>query len=426
MKAHVVIGANYGDEGKGLMTDALVRTLKAGTVVRFNGGAQAGHTVVVNDVSAAPVPSMRHVFKHLGAGTLAGADTLLTKDFIVNPILLRDEMSSLYQISSYAHRCSLVIDWDAPVTTHVDMLINQALERKRSNGRHGSCGVGINETVERSLNENYRLRANDLNDQTLVAQKLKMIIDEYLPARMTNLGLSDQIDQVKKKSKECNPAFIDAVEFLLNKAFIEPTSHHTFNGEHVVFEGAQGLCLDQDSKNFPYVTRSKTGCINALDFIERSSAGFDEVTFYYVTRCYLTKHGAGFLPYEQATPPFARIIERTNVSNEFQGDFRFALLDVDALRDRIFEDLAVAEQFINARSESVKSLFKKFNIKVNAELVVTCVDQADKNSVIIKNDEITAVKGSEIHKEIAKSVGFPWVYSSTGPTALDVKRELAS
>lgn len=77
--AIAVIGAGFGDEGKGLMTDYCCQRPKYTTVVRFNGGAQAGHTVVTPD-------GRRHVFSHFGSGTLRGAATFLSRFFICNPI----------------------------------------------------------------------------------------------------------------------------------------------------------------------------------------------------------------------------------------------------------------------------------------------------------------------------------------------------
>ena len=76
--ATVVIGANFGDEGKGLITDFETRRQDAQLVARFNGGAQAGHTVVTD-------AGQRHVFGHISAGTFAGASTYLASTFIVNP-----------------------------------------------------------------------------------------------------------------------------------------------------------------------------------------------------------------------------------------------------------------------------------------------------------------------------------------------------
>ena len=88
----IVIGANYGDEGKGLMTDYFAaqgaEQGKRVLVVTSNGGAQRGHTVTLPD-------GRRHVFHHFGSGTFAGADTFLCRNFILNPILYEEERSVL-------------------------------------------------------------------------------------------------------------------------------------------------------------------------------------------------------------------------------------------------------------------------------------------------------------------------------------------
>ena len=76
--ATVVIGANFGDEGKGLAVDSLVARDSDAAVIRFNGGAQAGHTVVAED-------GRRHVFSHFGAGAFLGAATFLSRFFVVQP-----------------------------------------------------------------------------------------------------------------------------------------------------------------------------------------------------------------------------------------------------------------------------------------------------------------------------------------------------
>src|SRR5206468_2979559 len=87
--AKVVIGANYGDEGKGLMTDYHAAHAGGdGIVVRFNGGAQAGHTVTTPG-------GMRHVFSHLGSGTLAGAATFLSRHFVCHPPMFFKELEKL-------------------------------------------------------------------------------------------------------------------------------------------------------------------------------------------------------------------------------------------------------------------------------------------------------------------------------------------
>src|SRR5512145_1535019 len=91
--ATAILGANFGDEGKGLMTDCFAARAPSRTlVVRTNGGAQAGHTVVT--------PSgRRHVFSHVGSGALSGAPTLLSRFFVSSPLLLEKEWPDLADLS---------------------------------------------------------------------------------------------------------------------------------------------------------------------------------------------------------------------------------------------------------------------------------------------------------------------------------------
>ena len=90
-KAYAVIGANFGDEGKGLMTDLFCRTDSSVINIRSNGGAQAGHTVCTSD-------GKRHIFSHIGSGSFAGADTYLSEFFILNPMLFSREQREFVQL----------------------------------------------------------------------------------------------------------------------------------------------------------------------------------------------------------------------------------------------------------------------------------------------------------------------------------------
>src|SRR5580692_10593922 len=114
MRARAVIGANFGDEGKGAVTDYLCAQ-GAGMVVRYNGGAQAGHTVVTPE-------GKRHVFHHFGSGTLASVPTFLSQFFVCNPLAAMYEVNELLTLGVnpllYAHPNCLV-------TTFADMIINQ-------------------------------------------------------------------------------------------------------------------------------------------------------------------------------------------------------------------------------------------------------------------------------------------------------------
>lgn len=309
MRARVVIGANFGDEGKGLVTDFLCAQ-GADVVVRFNGGAQAGHTVVTLD-------GARHVHKHVGSGTLQGIPTFLSQFFVCNPIAFFQELDDLKKLgitpAVYAHPQCLV-------TTFADMLINQRKESLRGMKRHGSCGIGVNETMRRSEIPELKITMADLWNGVDLTPQLDMICNKWAPFRSGEV--IDEPAMVEAFMKGCE-AFANYVKPLGISQCKDP-----------VFEGAQGLLLDQNNTEFhPHLTPSNTGMDNVR--ILCAQAGIDEIEAYYVSRTYLTRHGAGPLPGEDFE---LRYPDATNVENEHQGPLRFAPLDYEALRKRCLAD----------------------------------------------------------------------------------------
>ena len=138
----IVIGANFGDEGKGLMTDYFCAAAPSqALVVLSNGGAQRAHTVVTPE-------GYRHVFRHIGSGSFVDADTWMCKHFIVNPVIFIQEYRKLakHGIINF----NIYMDPRCKLTTIFDMLINQVIEINRGTNKHGSCGIGVYETVYRN------------------------------------------------------------------------------------------------------------------------------------------------------------------------------------------------------------------------------------------------------------------------------------
>lgn len=310
-RARIVIGANFGDEGKGLVTDYLC-SHGASVVVRFNGGAQAGHTVVTPD-------NERHVFHHFGSGSLLEVPTFLSQFFVCNPIMFFGE---LQQLQALGFRPAVFAHPDCLVTTLVDMLINQHKENRRGAGRHGSCGVGFHETIVRSENvPELKITMSDLwNGGSRLESQMGEICGKY--AKFRTGKIFDDATAIETFLKACR----EFAEYV-NPAGIGQC-------KDPVFEGAQGLLLDQDNKQFfPHVTHSKTGMHNVNVLCQQ--AGITNKEIYYVSRSYLTRHGAGPLPGEDAS---LRYEDDTNTPNTFQGTLRFAELDTDALRQRCRED----------------------------------------------------------------------------------------
>jgi len=311
MRARAVIGANFGDEGKGLMVDYLCAREGAGMVVRFNGGAQAGHTVVTPE-------SMRHVFSHFGAGTFCGVPTYLSSFFVLNPLLFLLELEALALLGVrplvYAHPNCIV-------TTFADMIINQSKEIARGDKRHGSCGVGINETINRSEIAELKITMSDLWNGAKIEPRLAAICTKYAEFRIGK-PIDNPEAMIEAFGRAC-AKFAEHVHPLGIDQCRDP-----------VFEGAQGLLLDQNNKQFfPHLTRSNTGMRNVRALCEQ--AKIRDIDIYYVSRTYLTRHGAGPLPGED---PALRFADRTNVDHPYQGPLRFGPLEIRALRERCKKD----------------------------------------------------------------------------------------
>lgn len=332
----VVIGANFGDEGKGLMADYFCHQAIAKRenciVVCHNGGAQRGHTVTTPD-------GLRHVFHHFGSGTFTGADTYFSKDFILNPIMFRKEWEEL---TSVGYQPVVFISKDCRIVTPFDMIINQIAEESRSDKRHGSCGMGIFETIKRY--ESYASASadsllNNLSGANTAA--LKLIREEYLPRRLKELGVSANADWMAIINNDgLISHYLDDLKFMNRHVFLTDDSVlHEY--QSIVFEGGQGLLLDQNNTEyFPHLTPSNTGLKNPAEMISRLFPASD-VEVCYITRPYLTRHGAGRLDNECRKEEINPYMEDlTNVPNPHQGTLRYGKMDAEKLKQRIRNDFA--------------------------------------------------------------------------------------
>ena len=332
--AKVVIGANFGDEGKGLMTDYFCNGLaENGRVlnVRFNGGAQAGHTVVDG--------LRRHVFSHIGAGSFnEKVDTYLSSDFIVNPILFRREIEGFYAKKIFP---IVYIDRRAQFTLPCDMMINQIVENSRGTDRHGSCGVGIFETIKRGEG---LIRIDQLHLKDTLNFTYDALIYEHVAKRLADLGVKNISieDLALLTSQNIWQHWREDVEFLVKHTqFVDSSILQKY--QNIVFEGAQGLLLDKDNTEyFPHLTPSNTGLHNILPLLNSIPDEVDLETCF-VTRSYFTRHGAGkFLTECHRTYLIDEsITDKTNVTNEFQGNFRYGFFDLDTFNKTIQRQIAM-------------------------------------------------------------------------------------
>lgn len=390
----IVIGANFGDEGKGLMTDYFCSQFPKDEKVlnaRFNGGAQAGHTVVEPN-------GRRHVFGHFGAGSfLPNVATYLGPEFIVNPILFRREWEKLREKGIfpmvYCHpNCIL--------TMPQDMMVNQFIEKRRVDGRHGSCGVGIYETILRSKETAYDAYVREA-DVYWTKHSCMPDPDYYNYERIEKITGFPLLEEEKALlvNQNIRAHYLEDLRFFMDHVvLIDARIFKRF--DNVVFEGAQGLMLDQNNFDFfPHLTPSNTGIDNILKFLGEDM----DIEVCYVTRPYLTRHGAGKLPDECTREEVGAKVDLTNHENEWQGALRYGKLNVKDLYVRCEKDFKKA-----------LNLYMDLNIK-------KCFAFTHMDEFATKDNEfpfISNVTGEEtITEVIDKCDGF---YASHGPTRCDI------
>lgn len=329
-----VIGMGFGDEGKGQVTDLLASSNKNPIVVRFSGGHQCGHTVNRNGV--------KHIFSNFGSGTLSIIPTYWSKFCTVDPIGLRNECEVLNEKNIVP---VLYIDPECPVVTPYDKVFNKQSKAVR----HGTCGVGFGDTLKREENY-YSLKYKDLIYKDVLSIKLKMI-SEYYAGINYNLYISVDDDEIN--------------EFLLccsNMCYKYPmrTLNIVNDYKTIIFEGSQGLLLDQHFGFFPHVTPSNIGLKN----IAYLGFNTDDIDLFLVTRAYQTRHGNGPMTNEDKKIVIDNENE-TNVFNEYQGSFRTTMMDLDLLKYSIGCD-----ELINKNK--------------NKTIVVTCMDQLKEYALTVK------------------------------------------
>jgi adenylosuccinate synthase len=338
----IVIGLGFGDEGKGTIVDFLTAEARAKlpdkpiTIVRFNGGAQAGHNVVTPD-------GKHHLFSQLGAGSLVDNNvrTFLSEHMVFDPIAFAAEVKGFAETSGRTVQsvlASVTIDPEAIVVTPYHKAVNRILEWSRTN-RHGSCGMGVGATVKDGLESpDSALRVKHLRgDGTRLVERVaatqKRALIELLdvawhdcPLEMEVKWLDGDITDVIKICGAMQNAIegvnVEGISFLTRALNEGPT----------IFEGAQGVLLDEWHGFHPYTTWSTCTARNAKTLIAKAGGSEWKATVYGVTRAYHTRHGAGPFPTEVgSTHPLALHPEPHNVTGAWQGGWRVGALDFQLL-----------------------------------------------------------------------------------------------
>ncbi|AXI84108.1 adenylosuccinate synthase [Xylella taiwanensis] len=277
----VVLGAQWGDEGKGKIVDLL--TEEIGAVVRFQGGHNAGHTLVIN--------GKKTVLHLIPSGILReGVLCLIGNGVVISPAALREEIEGLEETGLEV--CSrLKISPAAPLIMEYHIALDQAREKAAGGRAIGTTGRGIGPAYEDKIGRRG-IRVADLHYPDQLEQKLRAALDYH------NFVLTKYFG-------------VDAVDFqriydevLLFGEYVEPMKSDVAGilhdlrkqGKRVLFEGAQGTLLDIDHGTYPYVTSSNTTVGGALNGAGVGVQGIDYVLG--IAKAYATRVGGGPFPTE--------------------------------------------------------------------------------------------------------------------------------
>lgn len=367
MRHIAVIGLGFGDEGKGRVVDWLCATQTRSSnaiVVRFSGGPQAAHRVVLPD-------GREHIFSSYGSGTLRGIPTMLKQEVLINPIAILNEFDILKPKCETTPK--LFVDERCPVITPYDIEWNRQ-SKERNNG---TCGSGIFATIRREKAGCHLLFEDLFARKSVLKLKIEQVARFY---------------RKLKTPPEYNQMFLDACEEMIGRDAARLALTGALTRDLIIYEGSQGLLLDQNYGFYPYVTPSNTGLKNIY---------LTHPEIYMVTRAYQTRHGNG---------PMSPIVKNKiktdenerNIYNKFQGEFRKTLLDIDLLKYAISKD-------IHINSSRSKHLF------------ITCMDHVEEEKKMFINGEINEERNEiDFIMKIRNELEAVHLYTSNGPTSEDV------
>jgi adenylosuccinate synthase len=283
MPSLVVIGAQWGDEGKGKLVDYL--TSKAEIVARFHGGSNAGHTLVVDGVKTklSLVPSgilRKDTICLIGAGV------------VLNPLTFIQETTDLQKVGVDVSARRLIIDRDAQLVLQTHIAIDQAREEALGKAKIGTTGRGIGPCYEDRASR-IGVRLADLNDLKALHERLQRDVEiknQYLKSvlKSDRVVSFDEVWQTIETTVAKVLPHIGNVSLILDKALK--------SGQRVVFEGAQGTLLDQMHGTVPFVTSSNTLAGAVTTGCGIGAKSLDHVLA--VCKAYSTRVGSGPFPTE--------------------------------------------------------------------------------------------------------------------------------
>lgn len=418
----IVIGLGFGDEAKGGTVDFLCSERPVDYVIRFSGGPQTAHNVVTDD-------GRHHTFAQFGSGTFQGAKTILSEYVLVNPFNMVLEADHLQSVTGEDPFANTYISENALLITPIHVEANRQREINRGADAHGSCGEGIGETRAYALNHSTVFGPIVVKDMinctyhiygSMLREKLAFLknhLEREIPGFVYSGDIEDILEGYKNLMEE-RPFQIVKDRWIFQQ--VKDFRHYN------VFEGSQGVLLDEDFGFHPHTTWSSVTDRNALKIIRRSGLGPGDFRRIGVTRTYATRHGYGPFPSEFEGQEWREgYPESFNAYGRFQGAWRAGLLDLMLLdyavkANKGLDEIALSHCDIKPQGvvtgyEGLDSIVPAITVDLDYQETLTNA----LNSV--RGKQIIGSVGSieEVVSLIEKRTGVKVTIGSKGPSAGD-------
>lgn len=345
----ILLGLQWGDEGKGKIVDVLAPNYKV--VARFQGGPNAGHTLEFDGI--------KHVLHQIPSGVFRkDCNNIIGNGVVLDPVIFKKEISSLTEKFAMDLTQNLIISTKASIIIPTHRLLDAAQEKAKGENKIGSTLKGIGPTYTDKVGR-HGLRVGDILSPSFKT-KYNKLVDKH---KQQLSFLEFEIEGLEEAEK----VFFEACEFL--KSFTITETEYTVNkhleeGEKVLAEGAQGSLLDVDFGSYPFVTSSSTTASGVCAGLGVAPGKIGEV--YGIFKAYCTRVGSGPFPteLEDATGELMR-----KEGNEFGATTgrprRCGWLDIPALKYTVM--LNGVTQLVMMKAD-VLNIFKELEVCVGYKL----------------------------------------------------------
>lgn len=411
MKIDVLLGLQWGDEGKGKVVDVL--TPRYDVVARFQGGPNAGHTLEFE--------GHKYVLRSIPSGIFQhGQINIIGNGVVLDPVLFREEAESLEK-SGVNIKGILKISKKAHLIMPTHRLLDAAYEKLKGDAKIGTTGKGIGPTYTDKISRNG-LRVGDIFDN--FAAKYATAKQRHVNL-LTALGEGCDVEELEKK-------WMDAIEYMKGYDIID--SEFVVNrllneGKSVLCEGAQGSLLDVDFGSYPFVTSSNTVCAGACSGLGVAPNKIGEV--FGIFKAYCTRVGSGPFPTELFDETGAKIRAIGHEYGAVTGrERRCGWLDLVALRYTImlngvtqlimmksdvlddFDTIKVCNEY-RVNGEVTKDF--PFSVEANVEPVYTEMEGWKTDMTGITNEAEFPAAFKNYIAYIERELGVPVTIVSVGP-----------